>query len=149
MSDEHAGETGHVQKGKNPYYFTFFNEKNSDGEKRERPPEEPAKDAPDGPGNHFTLNYSTIDQADVARRPTMQNILKGAPAGPGSPELPFRERVGQALTATKPTVSRAEKMQKQGDPTPNFHARNVKMQKQPPDSEDVRATKNMTGGRQN
>jgi hypothetical protein len=35
-SDDHATEVGQGQKGKNPYYFTFFNEKNSDGEKRER-----------------------------------------------------------------------------------------------------------------
>ena len=66
-SEDHPTEAGQVQKGKNPYYFTFFNEKNSDGEKRERPAEDPPKDAPDA----FTLNYSTIDQVDVARRPTM------------------------------------------------------------------------------
>jgi hypothetical protein len=143
-TEDAPNEAGPAQKGKNPYYFTFFNEKTSDGEKRERAPaEEPPKDAPDV----FTLNYSTIDQVDVARRPTMQNILKGAENAKigGSPEVPFRERAGQALTATKPTVSRAEKMQSTADPTPNFNSH--KAGKLPTESDDVRVKKHTPSGR--
>ena len=115
-SNEGAGENG-GQKGKNPYYFTFFNEKGGEGKEgagANGPRDEEKHVHPDAANNDglFSPNaYSTIDQ-DIKRRPTAADVLDDASGGDS--------RVGHAQTAQKGGKADNGAGALSVEPTPSF-----------------------------
>lgn len=100
LAGSNDGNAEGGQKGKNPYYFTFFNEKGGEGKdgSGDGPQDEPKhaaanQDAINNDGGIFSPNaYSTIDQ-DIKRRPTAADVLDDAQGS--------EPRVNHAKTAKK------------------------------------------------